>query len=534
MEPNANFPGNSPFNPGNNSNDSQRLAPNFSNGTSGEPAGVSPFKPTSPAPQGPAPIPENFPPSQSFPASSVPLNPAPIPSPIMPEPVKEVPIPPPPPASTMPVAPKESTPGVVNYGLSGTEEGSRISAGAPMPMGSATNIPSPASFNIPTPPAPQQAPFIKQGDITTPPSGAGDVVVRTLGSDLESLKQSGGLGTQSARSSAGAAPIVPNISKPLPASAMQGSASSDKNQDAVNPLGFEGGPMFTPQSATGENIKKKAVSGKAVEMAIAALAVIGVLAAVYFLVLPKLFPAPAKPAVTTYLPASTSSPITESLPPAFVHHSFFNPAPTSTLTADLPAVTLADISMVLNSAANPTSTAAKAVSEVEMTYNKDPLQTPQMLPVLLSDTSSTLPQYFNNDFTSFVYYDGTDAWPGYVFELNPAYSSSTEAAVESAAAPATSSTSGPSSVTPTQTIGDMVKSVVESANLSGLYLNNPGIEYTRSWANGTLPNKSPVRYVRFSRAGRVFEYGWFGKYLVLSTSYSGIVQAENMINAGSQ
>lgn len=509
MEPNANFPG-VPQNDPNQKSGSERLTPSFSINSSGSPAPLGgpgqPTPPTSPTPEAPIP----------------PTAPTP-PSPVAAEPAKEVPIPPPPVSPAPSKAPEVPT--VVNYGLNKPEPVSTISSGAgaagpqipPVP-------PQPAPFVAPAPavPPPPAAPAAGLGGVTPPP-GMGDVAVRTLGSDLEALKSSGGISAQPEVAPAKPSPAVGDLSSKV---------AGAKEQPPVNPYGFEGGPVFTPQAvAEGAGIKKsQAVSKNTLKYVVIGLAVVVVLGGAAFFLVQKFAggpKAPIAPAVPTSTPVAQTP-----TPPPFVHHSFFTTS-TAAVSLDLTSLSTASLVSAINAANEATTTPARTVKEMRITLNGAPLETPQALSILLPGNNGALAQYLDNDFTPFLYYDGQNAWPGYVFELGGNYSTSTPVAAE-----AQSTSTSPSATTTalggkvgTEPLVDLVKSTIESSpDLVNFYLSSPGTFSQGAWVGGLLPNKQPVRFVRFSAKGTVFEYGWYGKYLILSTSYAGISQAESMLS----
>ena len=526
MEPNTNFGGVPQYDPNDKTKNPERLTPNFSSTPASEPVQPAPFPETTPAQ--PAPISTPTP----MPTPSVPSAPSTVPG----EEVKEVPIPPPPATPSAPTAPKEPTPPVVNYGLDQAEPVSRVSVGSPMPTPAAIPTPtptptpfpgpaasgavpppppSPAGFNIPTPPPP--APSARPGGTVTQGPSAADVSVRTLGSDLGALKASGGLGVQPETAA------KPAASVPGPA------AAAPQGPEVVNLSGFESGPMFNPQPAAA-GVKKAAtqVSRRTMEIAGIGVAIIAVLAIFYFFVLPKMMPAPT-PAPVTQAPIS-AAPVAQT-PPPFVHRTFFTTS-TSVVALNLSALSATDLALVINSLNETTSTPAKTVKELQFSYSGQPVQTPQILAALMPQASSTLPQYLDNDFTAYVYYDGARAWPGYVFKLAANFTTST-AVASPAAASATTTTSSPTATAtvPTETLASRIASIIEtSPDLANFYLLSPGNLVANSWQNGSLPNKQPVRFARFSQRGTVFEYGWLGNYLILSTSYAGISQVETMLS----
>jgi hypothetical protein len=283
--------------------------------------------------------------------------------------------------------------------------------------------------------------------------------------------------------------------------------------------------MFTPQAATaGAQKAATHVSRRTLEVAGIGVAVIAVLAVFYFFVLPKMMPTPT-PAPVVQAPAPTA-PVAQT-PPPFVHHTFFTTS-TSVVALNLSGLTASDLTLAINSLNETTSTPAKTVKELQFSYSGQPVETPQMIAALMPQASSTLPQYLDNDFTAYAYYDGQRAWPGYIFKLAANFSTSTTVA-SSAAVPV--ATTSPTSTVPTETLASRIASIIEtSPDLANFYLLPPGNLVANSWQNGSLPNKQPVRFARFSQRGTVFEYGWFGNYLILSTSYAGISQVETMLS----
>lgn len=97
-----------------------------------------------------------------------------------------------------------------------------------------------------------------------------------------------------------------------------------------------------------------------------------------------------------------------------------------------------------------------------------------------------------DDFSGFAYFDSNGHWPGYVAELQPS------------------------------AIPSEVQSVfarLESSNLASFYVNDPGAkgEFKSGQVHGI-----PTRYAVFSQPGASFNYGIFGNYLVISTSFDGL------------
>ena len=100
-----------------------------------------------------------------------------------------------------------------------------------------------------------------------------------------------------------------------------------------------------------------------------------------------------------------------------------------------------------------------------------------------------------DDFSGFLYYDDQGVWPGYVAALKPA-------------------------AIPSNAQATFAK--MESANIATLYLEDP--ETKGEFKSGQL-NGVPTRYAIFTKPGASFNYGIFGNYLVISTSFNGLKSA---------
>ena len=79
----------------------------------------------------------------------------------------------------------------------------------------------------------------------------------------------------------------------------------------------------------------------------------------------------------------------------------------------------------------------------------------------------------------------------------------------------------------------MQSQIEGSTSLGRLYLNPPGTQGEGGFSDGlvTLKNGDTIdtRYVPFSGEGASLNYGWIANYLVISTSFSGMKQALEML-----
>jgi len=125
---------------------------------------------------------------------------------------------------------------------------------------------------------------------------------------------------------------------------------------------------------------------------------------------------------------------------------------------------------------------------------------------ILPDFSLKTDDFFEEDFTAFLYYDEKGAWPGYAAKLKPSVI-----------------------IINAQT---QVKQIEQSAYLKNFFIQTVGPANVQGFENGEA-NGKPIRYLTFPRSGDVFSYGWFTdfvdskavNYLVISASERGLEEA---------
>lgn len=234
--------------------------------------------------------------------------------------------------------------------------------------------------------------------------------------------------------------------------------------------------VTTPGNPTA---KLAAIVGGSV-VGIVALGLLG-----YYVVYPLLFTpkAPTPAAVVT-------PPVT--VPQPLPHVSLFpNPLP-SQGQIELPAVTVDAITAAVGHEVLNHS-APHVMDELAISSNGN--QVPfgdfihALAPELAADTVKGL---VADDFTGFAYFDNNGHWPGYVAALKP-------------------------STIPSDAQAAFAQ--LESANLAPFYINDPGAkgEFKSGQINGV-----PTRYAAFAKPGASFNYGIFGNYLIISTSFNGL------------
>lgn len=205
----------------------------------------------------------------------------------------------------------------------------------------------------------------------------------------------------------------------------------------------------------------------------------------YYLVYPLFFTAPAPELIEEPTP---TTPLPEILP----HVSLFQTPLPAQAQLDMSSIAPAEVSVAL-SAAVAQESAPRVLTELSVSANGAQAPFADFINALIPELSAeAVRNLIADDFSGFIYFDGNGAWPGYVAMLRP------EAI--------------PGEVQ--QTFAQM-----ESASIAALYVNDPGAkgEFKSGQVNGV-----PTRYSIFTTPGASFNYGIFGNYLIISTSFDGL------------
>ncbi len=346
--------------------------------------------------------------------------------------------------------------------------------GQPIPPqpGTGGGMPSPlppvGGPSVPTPPPQPVGP-------TVPPPPPAEIGVRTMASDLQSMQSSGGAGP------------APKTFKP-----------EDFSSEPVfkpSSMGVKSGASASAVKVVPPNHARKSLL---ITLGILVfLALIG--AVIYFYVLPiftaKTTPTPA-PVVQA--PTPTPTPVPAPVPTGLTQHQTFFTAPASpsaSVSLDLSLVSVQAAIAAVSSDTQPVGT----FKEINFAVGGKPWTAQDFLGfVLPSLTKDFVSNTFEQDFTSYVYYDKNGAWPGYVFKL--------KSGVDATAAKATADP------------------VIE-ASPAVFFQTSPGAQSKTAFSDGALPDGKAVRFVTFSKKGAALEYSWFGSYLTVSTSYQGLIEA---------
>lgn len=349
-----------------------------------------------------------------------------------------------------------------------------------------------------------------------PPPPPPEITLRTMQSDIESIKQSGGEN-----------PIPKPFTPP---------EIKNKNNMELEDLSKEEG-MIKPNNAEGvippsEPPKKKLKVFILITVLI--LVIAGAVFVGYKYIYPMFKPAlqvsqeqPAVipenvvPVTEIPMPGSPASevvpPVSEVIPPVEEL-----PAPTpETTPVPTPVVLKQHVSLLVTSAdsivpliltastslvsikdlltaeaANKSATAT-SLKEVTLADQGGQLVFADTLPMFLSSfTSTELAPLFDEDFTSVIFYDVNGAWFGMIAK--------------------------PKEGADIAAVKTLMSKLESSTDLANLYIQAPGTPAVVGFKSGSA-NNLPLKYLSFSKTGASLNYGWTSNnLLVISTSYNGV------------
>jgi len=327
-----------------------------------------------------------------------------------------------------------------------------------------------------TPPEPRVEAPVGAGAQAVPPTPlkTAEINLRTMQTDAESLKQTGGL------------EATPKTFSPA---------------DLGNEPVFKPEQAAVPKPAIGAKVSKK--TERWLVLGLVAVAVFGLAALIYFFILPRIMP--KAPAPATQTPPEASAPI-EPQPPIpepvkIPHVSYFSLAADAAESPVIKEVNLANIQAHLNEASTEKLEAGKIKEFAFFDSNNSVVSFDILLATLFADLGpGAEATIFEPDSTWFLYYDQTGIWPGLIAKAKKGVD---------------------------QASIDSFNSKLEaSGSLSNIFLKPAGA--IKKFDKGSVRGK-PVRFARFANPGFVFEYGWFEKgsdnYFVASTSYPGMGEA---------
>ena len=343
-----------------------------------------------------------------------------------------------------------------------------------------------------------------------PPPPPPEITLRTMQSDMESVKQSGG---ENPTPQAFTPPEIKNQN-------MSGLDDLSKEDGMIRPGAGEG--VLPPA----EPPKKK---GKIIILiSVLILVLAGAAYAGYVYVYPMF----AKPAISVNQPVVPETTIPETEipetivvvppeeeiiatstpeematttpeeilpPPIFRTHvsALVSPADSIINLSVTGSTTLASIRDLLVAEAGNKPAVETFLKEVSLSDAFGQLVFADVFSMFLPEvTSFELSQYFQEDFTSVIFYDNNGAWFGLVAKLKEG-----------------------ASVSEAKTL---MSKLEPSSGLANLYLQDPGTKNSAGFKDGSA-NSVATRYLSFSNIGASLNYGWTpDNTFVLSTSYNGM------------
>ncbi|MBU4348376.1 hypothetical protein KJ671_02685 [Patescibacteria group bacterium] len=171
------------------------------------------------------------------------------------------------------------------------------------------------------------------------------------------------------------------------------------------------------------------------------------------------------------------------------------------LTARLTLVASTSLSsirdLLISEAENKPETEV-SLKEVILSDEGGQLVFSSIFPMFLSEFSSEeLELLFEEDFTSVLFYDENGIWLGIIAKIKEG-----------------------ADVASIQTL--ITDKIESSDNLSNLYISNPGSQSVAGFKDGSA-NEQSTRYIAFGETGAALNYGWTeDNLLIISTSYNGI------------
>jgi|GEM_PF-1760848 len=232
----------------------------------------------------------------------------------------------------------------------------------------------------------------------------------------------------------------------------------------------------------------------------------------YLFIIPALFPplvVPEEPAPTAALPPAPVEPETPSVsePEILVHKSFFLTAPDETVETNLRDLNYSTIQSSLTRAA-ANNIPDDSLKEIVLKSDGSQFPFADFLSNFSSaETGAPAPAFvntdqFEKDFTAFLYYDSQGVWPGYIAKMK-------------------------GGVTAAQVMLDL-QNAEPVLNIEKFYLTGHESGALGEFKDGQA-KEIPTRYLVGANAGAAFNYGVFGDYLVLSTSYNGLLKSLSLL-----
>ena len=339
------------------------------------------------------------------------------------------------------------------------------------PMGGSPMVSSPPP--PPPPPSPSSPPgaygIPPGGTAPVPPPPPKEVDIRTMASDQESFKVSGGL-------------------DPIPIT--------------ITPAGA--GMEVKKVDSAGVPKKKPSGNKKALLIGLGIIVFLGAAAAVAnWFVLPLFLNntgmdiedgsqvvVPGEPEVTPDITPTI---------PTFIHASFFSGSTDAEAEVVVSEISSAGIKGSMAPVAASALASGNTLTEFYITTGDigQPVTSEELFGAMLPDLILATP--LEDDFTGFLYSDGANVWSGYIFALDRMAEDK-----------------------------DLIKEILgkdleTSGSLGNLFLNDPGVSSATAFSDGSAVGElTGIRYLPYTTEGASLNYGWKEDRLVISTSYDGL------------
>ncbi len=334
-----------------------------------------------------------------------------------------------------------------------------------------------------------------------PPPPPPEITIRTMKSDLDALKETGG---------------TPPTPKPYTPPELQRETPRPPTPppppSKIAPAEFETPNeepgAETPSPAIEEEPTAKFNMRKILLWGGATVIIVGIGLLGYFVVFPWLFPpetpTPPPPVVTppTETPELPEIPGPEETLPEIpsaetplIHQSLLL-SPDGTSAIQLTAVNRQSISSALQAESQKTNPDGSLI-EIVVNDIDGQASAQELLAALLPETSSEIAGLFEEDFTLALYYDSNGVWPVYILKLS----------LEASIVEAQAATAG----------------LEQSLNLSNFFISSPGSQ-SGAFRDGQA-NGRATRYTTFSQPGAALNLAWADDKFIISTSYNGLREA---------
>jgi len=357
---------------------------------------------------------------------------------------------------------------------------------------------SPANFPPATPNLGGQAGGMRP---TPPPPPPPEITLRTMKSDLQSLKETGGSVPQ-------LKPFtppelrrdIPRPVAPLPPPPRITPSEFDKPRFETK----TSGPQLSKSPVIEEEAPKSDMKKILMWIGIAVVAV-GVGFAGYYYVFPMLFPAevPApilnQPQVETLInqPADQGAEIpmvTNPLVEPKLHVSFLKSSD-AVATIQLAMVDVSNLTSAIQTEAQKEMPSGNLV-EVTISDSNGQAALPSVFSSIIPEfTPEKLAGIFEDDFTTALYYDANGAWPIYIMKMG-LESNLIDAQTE-------------------------MNKLEASINLKNLFLKDPGAPNSAGFKTGQVSGVS-TRYLTYSASGAALNTAWVNDKFIISASYNGL------------